>query len=79
MGSSLDSPRSQSDELAPWGIALIVVMTVALLLGLLIPWDSILPWSTAHPSPAHSVIHEDDPGWDCATMGNKICGPPLQG
>lgn len=21
------------------------------------------------------VIHEDDPRWDCATMGNKICGP----
>lgn len=21
------------------------------------------------------VIYEDDAGWDCATMGNKICGP----
>lgn len=21
------------------------------------------------------TIHEEDPGWDCATMGNQICGP----
>ena len=21
------------------------------------------------------MIQEDDPGWDCATMGNLICGP----
>ena len=21
------------------------------------------------------VIEEDDPRWDCATMGNKVCGP----
>jgi uncharacterized protein YceK len=20
-------------------------------------------------------LQEDDPGWDCATMGNKVCGP----
>lgn len=24
---------------------------------------------------AGPVITEDDPRWDCATMGNKICGP----
>ena len=24
------------------------------------------------PSPV--VIQEDDAGWDCATMGNRICG-----
>lgn len=22
-----------------------------------------------------SAIEEDDPGWDCHTMGNMICGP----
>jgi hypothetical protein len=21
------------------------------------------------------VIHEEDPGWDCARMGNLTCGP----
>lgn len=20
-------------------------------------------------------VHEEDPGWDCHTMGNKVCGP----
>lgn len=23
-----------------------------------------------------AVIQEDDPGWDCKTMGNYICGDP---
>lgn len=26
---------------------------------------------TAEPTP---VLQEDDPGWDCHTMGNLICG-----
>lgn len=21
------------------------------------------------------AVQEDEPGWDCRTMGNKICGP----
>lgn len=24
---------------------------------------------------ASPTIHEDDPGWDCETMGNRVCGP----
>lgn len=24
---------------------------------------------------ATPVVAEDDPGWDCATMGNHVCGP----
>ena len=27
---------------------------------------------TAHAAPA---IQEDDPGWDCVSMGNRVCGP----
>lgn len=27
------------------------------------------------PEPGDDVIHEDDPRWDCATMGNRTCGP----
>lgn len=23
----------------------------------------------------HKVVAEDDPEWDCQTMGNRICGP----
>lgn len=29
-----------------------------------------------HPEPGPGDrITEDDPRWDCATMGNRICGP----
>lgn len=24
---------------------------------------------------AHSTVQEDQPGWDRATMGNRLCGP----
>jgi LPXTG-motif cell wall-anchored protein len=27
------------------------------------------------PPPTTPVLQEDDPGWDCTTMGNLICGP----
>jgi hypothetical protein len=33
---------------------------------------------TDDPAPAHPAVTrcaEDDPCWDCATMGNRICGP----
>ena len=26
-------------------------------------------------TPVTQVLQEDDPGWDCHTMGNRICGP----
>jgi hypothetical protein len=26
---------------------------------------------------APKTLQEDDPGWDCHTMGNRICGPIL--
>jgi hypothetical protein len=25
-----------------------------------------------------ATVQEDDPGWDCNTMGNRICGDPEQ-
>lgn len=32
--------------------------------------------ATATESPSFSgVITEDDPRWDCRTMGNRVCGP----
>ena len=33
------------------------------------------PVETPAPTPTAEVIMEDDPRWDCHTMGNKICGP----
>jgi len=39
-------------------------------------------WSAASASPVvresstvQTVLQEDDPGWDCATDGNGVCGP----
>lgn len=29
----------------------------------------------SRPSGAQRRIEEDEPGWDCRTMGNRICGP----
>ncbi|RIR62901.1 hypothetical protein D2E33_04255 [Mycobacteroides abscessus] len=41
---------------------------------------TVIP-TPATPSVVHSVpqIEEDEPGWDCATMGNRICGPGADG
>ena len=39
---------------------------------------------TAYPAPTQvrvwpqgsvGYVEEDDPRWDCATMGNRVCGP----
>lgn len=24
---------------------------------------------------SQTQLQEDDPGWDCRTMGNRVCGP----
>ena len=26
-----------------------------------------------------NAVEEDEPGWDCHTMGNRICGPSVLG
>lgn len=59
-------------------------LTLAMAAGALVmagaiadPAGAIL--TPATPSVMHSVPasepEEDEPGWDCATMGNRICGP----
>lgn len=37
------------------------------------PADAVLTYDA--PTVSTVSIHEDEPGWDCATMGNKDCGP----
>lgn len=27
-----------------------------------------------HPTPPAEILQEDDPRWNCATMGNEVCG-----
>ena len=33
------------------------------------------PFTPLRPVTPTTVITEDDPRWDCRTMGNQICGP----
>jgi len=50
-------------------VALLVVPFVVLLL--LVWADPAHLGETGQPA---QVITEDSPGWDCRTMGNRICG-----
>lgn len=43
------------------------LVALALTLGLL--------GVAVHRADAAEVCHEDQPCWDCETMGNRICGP----
>lgn len=36
------------------------------------PWYHAL-WGASATTPTYCA--EDDPCWDCTTMGNKVCGP----
>lgn len=40
--------------------------------GHAVPADDPAPTTVVHPS---DRIEEDDPRWDCVTMGNGQCGP----
>jgi hypothetical protein len=57
-----------------------VATLTAATIGLGIGWVIIGPTPdprTTPPTPsAHATLQEDDPGWDCATMGNRICADP---
>lgn len=48
---------------------------LAILVGCAVAPDPVAPTPvTTAPAPA-AAIQEDDPGWDCQTMGNRQCGP----
>lgn len=34
--------------------------------------------ASAPPRPPAVTCQEDDPCWNCSTMGNKVCGPNVQ-
>lgn len=54
-----------------WSVAILagILVGFALPVGLCVPDD---PPARYQPRIVHA---EDDPGWDCRTMGNRICGP----
>ena len=59
---------------------ILLAVSTAALVGLIVFGDPI--WNQSAPNnpepvtPTQPVLQEDDPGWDCATMGNKTCGSP---
>jgi len=60
----------------------VVLMVLALgaVVALVLTRDSGLPksvFTTPVFDNTPSMVQEDDPGWDCATMGNRVCGTPV--
>lgn len=51
----------------------IVILALAALTLVIIP--RFITLATEPPQPMR--IEEDDPRWDCATMGNRVCGLPM--
>lgn len=52
------------------------VLALAVSAGVLIGAVTVsLATSEGHPAPVSGVITEDDPRWDCTTMGDRVCGP----
>lgn len=48
--------------------------------GMLLIACTVAPTPVPVPAPSPTtVIQEDDPNWDCRTMGNQICGVQIQG
>lgn len=56
-----------------------ILALLALALGLAVGTLAVV--DTTGPNTGSLNINEDDPGWDCRTMGNHVCGtgtrPPL--
>lgn len=50
-------------------------IALALLLALGGVLESHTRTLTIEPATTLERIEEDDPRWDCATMGNRVCGP----
>jgi hypothetical protein len=53
--------------------ALLVAFTLACLLALALLGEEAP--KVRDVAPSGLVCYEDDPCWDCRTMGNRVCGP----
>lgn len=52
-------------------LAFIILMSITAIFGMSACDVASAP---THPETKVERITEDDPRWDCATMGNKVCG-----
>ena len=61
-------------RLAPLSLPALAALALAggLAVGTFAPTPGVGP---STPTPTTSIVLEDDPSWDCATHGNRICGP----
>ncbi|MFB8025929.1 MULTISPECIES: hypothetical protein [unclassified Streptomyces] len=57
------------------GLLALVVLALAASVGAARP-DDVPARPVTVSVPGGSRIEEDDPGWDCSTMGNRVCGMP---
>jgi hypothetical protein len=56
--------------------ACLATLLIGLLVTAALTEGPIGSQTTIVPSvPQQDRIEEDEPGWDCRTMGNKLCGP----
>lgn len=60
--------------------ACVASVVLVLVVGAALADPPIGSETTIVPAPGEPRrIEEDDPGWDCMTMGNRKCGPPAEG
>lgn len=62
-----------NDFRTPWWVGPLALLLVLIGAGAGVMAAHV---STSGFTPAsETVVQEDDPSWDCRTMGNRICGP----
>lgn len=53
----------------------VVVAVLAVANAMAVTGGWYCPHPEPEPEPTLTRIHEDEPGWNCRTMGNRACGP----
>jgi hypothetical protein len=53
----------------PLALAMFVVAYMTLVVA-----DGVYTFGFKHTATSTRTLQEDDPGWDCHTMGNHVCG-----
>ncbi|AEJ95733.1 hypothetical protein FDI64_gp59 [Mycobacterium phage Zemanar] len=67
-------PITNSDRAVMFGAGLLIGLAVGMPVGALITAE---PAEHRVAEPTGQQCEEDQPCWDCTTMGNRICGPGM--
>ncbi|AGT12798.1 hypothetical protein PHELEMICH_61 [Mycobacterium phage Phelemich] len=70
---------SNAERIVIFAAGAFIGVALGMPLGLAVatPKETSAP-SSAYTTPTtvvQTTINEDDPAWDCRTMGNRVCGP----